>query len=110
MSEKNWKVRTSGSLYFIAYYEDDAGNAIDLTGYTSDMDVKEADGTMVEENNPAGTVVDITDAANGEITVQVNDLSAWPTGSLQYDLILINGSLKQPILWGEIEVAQGVTT
>lgn len=107
MSEKNWKVRTSGSLQFVVYYEDASGNPVDIsTGYSVNMDVKKSDDTSVAAN-----LATITNGAGGEITATALDLTSWPIETVYYDLILTGpGGVKEPLLWGEIEVVKGVST
>lgn len=105
MTETNFTVRTSGSFNFIAEVVDDADVAINLTGYTVNMDIKKSDGTAVASN-----VATITNAAGGLVTVLVADCTAWPVETLYYDLVLINGGVKDPVLYGSITVEQGVST
>jgi hypothetical protein len=105
MAETNFTVRTSGSFNFVAEVVDDSDVAVNITGYTVNMDIKKSDGTTVASN-----VATITTPASGLITVLVADCSAWPVETLYYDLVLTNGGVKDPILYGSITVEQGVST
>jgi hypothetical protein len=112
MTEKNWDARTNYSFKFVLKYQDSAGVAINLTGKTVKMDIRKADNTLVTDTislTPDGVL--ITNAAGGEITVNIPPAttSTWPVETLYYDLALVTGSDVDLLLYGKINVVQGIT-
>ena len=96
-------------------YQNNAGDAISLTGYTPRMQVRaslEAADTIFDLTDGDG--VEVTDGANGEVTVTIpatDTASLTPGDRLVYDLELENGSgtvirLVQGILTVDGEVTR----
>jgi hypothetical protein len=114
MGEKNFTARTNYSFKFVLKYQDADGVAISLVGKTVQMDVRQADSTLVcdlvADLTPDGIL--ITNAAGGEITVNVppTETATWPVETLYYDVKLVSGSDHDLLLYGAITVTQGVTS
>lgn len=102
---------------------DDAGTAIDFTGCTAAMQVREYEGApgaaLISLTNVATAIegIQFTDAADGELTIRINlaTLEALPnitrrTTTLRYDLLVYDAD-DVPILclYGDFNVETGVT-
>jgi len=110
MSEKNFKARTKYSFKFVMVYKDETGTPIDLTGMTVEMQIRQADDTLVTDVDGLGAIT-VTNASGGEITVHVPPATTtnWPVETLYYDIKLINGTEEDALLYGSIDVSKGVT-
>lgn len=102
-----------GSVWTVTFvYKDDAGVAINLSGYTAAMQLRQ---------NYDSTVADLTlTTSNGGITITgatgtiVVTATATQTGALDagyyvYDLELTNGANVSRLVQGQIVVAEQVT-
>lgn len=102
---------------------DDAGDAIDLTGYTAAMQVRQYEGApdpaLIDLVNVATAIqgIQFTDPIAGELTVRIDlaTLEALPNMTrratvLRYDLLVYDTDTV-PILclFGDFKVATGVT-
>lgn len=93
-------------------YQDDAGDAIDLTGYTARMQAR-------ADYDSESAVIDITTddsieitAETGEVTVSLGNAltSNIEPGTYVYDLELVSGTgLVTKLLFGQITVLAEVT-
>lgn len=61
-------------LVLTGMLEDDAGDPINLTGYTATID----------QHPSLGAAISITDAAAGEVEIIAQYATAWPTGRIMH--------------------------
>jgi len=93
-------------------YTNDAGNAVNLTGYTSRMQVRKFAGSatpFLTFTNTSGMTIT---GASGVIDVAITAaaLSTIPPGSYVYDLEIISGAgAVTKLLGGDFEVSAEVT-
>lgn len=91
-------------------WQDEDGNAIDLTGYTAKMQVREfldSTAVLLELSTGSGITLD----AAGHIALQA---TASQTASLNfktalYDLLLINGDAITRLVQGRIALSKRIT-
>lgn len=100
------------SLSFKITLEDDAGDPINLTGTTAEMDVKRIDGTLVFTLT-VGDGITFTNPTGGEMTLLVepsetNTLD--PEFTYRYDVQWTNGTTIRTLAWGTIRTLEQVTT
>ena len=78
--------KTNEAFYREMQYKDSTGTAIDITGYTIEMDIRDKNGVIIYAFS-IGTGITVATAASGLFTVQLNDISAWQTGLNKADVI-----------------------
>lgn len=92
-------------------YEDERGQAVDLTGYTGRMQLRESAtaATVVIELTTANGRLSI-DIPNGQInlTVAAADTTGL-SGSGVYDLELVNGTVVERLIEGTYTISPNVT-
>lgn len=91
-----------------------AGSSVDLTGYTVEMDVRlfEESGTEVITLTTANSRVDVSDVANGNVTLTIADTDTddLSIGSYTYDLrIESSGGTASFPLYGQFDVIPTTT-
>lgn len=97
MAERaNWEMEQGARFQRTLTYKDDNGNAIDLTGYSVRMDIRERkDKTspIIHDVDAAGQIT-ITDATGGEITIDIpdSDTAGFSFGVGWYDVEIVDGS------------------
>lgn len=99
------------TLSFMVNLTDDAGDPIDITGTTADMEIKRADDTLVLALT-VGAGITFTDAGNGQMTIAVDasDTAAFdPEYIYRYDLQWTNGTTVRTLAWGTIRTIKQVT-
>ena len=99
------------TMSFKVTLTDDAGDPIDLTGTTADMEIKRADGTLVLALT-TGDGIEFTDAGNGEmtVTVEASDTTAFdPDYTYRYDVQWTNATTVRTVAWGTIQVINQIT-
>jgi hypothetical protein len=92
-------------------YTDDAGSAINLTGYTSRMQVRKFAGSpnhLITLTSSSGMVI-TGGAGTIALTISAAALSQVPAGEYAYDLEIENGSSVTKLLAGKFEVLAEVT-
>lgn len=100
------------TLSFKITLTDDAGDPIDLTGTTTEMDIKRADESLVLTLT-IGDGITYTDAAGGEMTIEVDaaDTANFdPQYIYRYDVQWTNGTTVRTLAWGTIQTIEQVTT
>lgn len=106
-------IEQGANLRYVFNYTDSAGTAINLTGYTVRMQVRATKAqttTLLDIANGAG--ISITDAAAGQITLDVPaaTTAALPGDTLGvYDIELVNGSTVTRFLEGVAVISGEVT-
>lgn len=101
-----------GATFTLAmFYQDDAGAAVDLTGYTARMQLRKTDHAghiELELTTENGRIV--IDGARGQIMLNIAAADTTSlTGSGVYDLELVQGAAVQRVLEGAYQVNPEVT-
>jgi hypothetical protein len=111
--QKNFEVDQNATFSFILEYKDDDGNAIDLTGASAKMQVRDTKGgakLAVTLTSPSGGIV--IDQLNGKLTIKMTPTQTnklfYPKSS--YDLMVVdsNGN-KIKLLEGFMTLNRSVT-
>ena len=111
--QKNWEVDQNTTFRFVLEYKDSNGDAVDLTGASAKMQVRDTKGgskLAFTLTSPSGGIV--IDAPNGKITVtmtptQTNKLY-YPKSS--YDLMITNAAgVKTKLVEGFLTLSRSVT-
>jgi hypothetical protein len=111
--QKNFEVDQNATFSFILEYKDDNGNAIDLTGASAKMQVRDTKGgakLAVTLTSPSGGIV--IDQLNGKLTIKMTPTQTnklfYPKSS--YDLMVVdsNGN-KIKLLEGFMTLNRSVT-
>ena len=111
--QKNWEVDQNTTFRFVLEYKDSSGNAVDLTGASAKMQVRDTKGgskLAFTLTSPSGGIV--IDAVNGKLTVtmtptQTNKLY-YPKSS--YDLMLTDSNaVKTKLIEGFLTLSRSVT-
>lgn len=100
------------TLSFKITLTDDDGAAIDLTGTTTEMDVKRADESLVLTLT-VGDGITYTDPGGGEMTIVVDAADTEnldPQYTYRYDVQWTSGTTVRTIAWGTIQTIEQVTT
>ena len=111
--QKNWEVDQNATFSFIVDYKDPDGAAIDLTGASAKMQVRDTKGgskLAFSLTSPSGGI--IIDEALGKITIKMTPTQTnklfYPKSS--YDLMLTDSNLnKTKLLEGFITLSRSVT-
>jgi hypothetical protein len=111
--QKNFEVDQNATFSFVLEYKDDNGNAIDLTGASAKMQVRDtAGGTKlaVTLTSPSGGIT--IDPTNGKLTVKLTPTQTtklfYPKSS--YDIMLIDSNAnKTKLLEGFMTLSRSVT-
>lgn len=99
------------TLSFKITLTNDAGAAIDLTGTTTDMEVKRADDSLVFALT-VGDGITYTDAAGGEMTIVLEPaetVTLDPEYTYRYDVQWTSGTTVRTLAWGTISTIKQVT-
>ena len=111
--QKNWEVDQNTTFRFVLEYKDSSGAAVNLTGASAKMQVRDTKGgskLAFTLTSPSGGIV--IDALNGKITVtmtptQTNKLY-YPKSS--YDLMITNAAgVKTKLVEGFLTLSRSVT-
>jgi hypothetical protein len=111
--QKNFEVDQNATFNFVLEYKDDNGNAIDLTGASAKMQVRDTKGgakLAVTLTSPSGGIV--IDQLNGKLTIKMTPTQTnklfYPKSS--YDLMVVdsNGN-KIKLLEGFMTLNRSVT-
>jgi len=111
--QKNFEVDQNATFSFILEYKDDNGNAIDLTGASAKMQVRDTKGgakLAVTLTSPSGGIV--IDPTRGKLTIKMTPTQTnklfYPKSS--YDLMVVdsNGN-KIKLLEGFMTLNRSVT-
>ena len=93
--QKNFEVDQNATFSFILEYKDDNGNAIDLTGASAKMQVRDTKGgakLAVTLTSPSGGIV--IDQLNGKLTIKMTPTQTnklfYPKSS--YDLMVVDSN------------------
>jgi len=111
--QKNFEVDQNATFSFVLEYKDNDGNAIDLTGASAKMQVRDtAGGTKlaVTLTSPSGGIT--IDPTNGKLTVKLTPTQTtklfYPKSS--YDIMLIDSNAnKTKLLEGFMTLSRSVT-
>jgi len=111
--QKNFEVDQNATFSFVLEYKDNNGNAIDLTGASAKMQVRDtAGGTKlaVTLTSPSGGIT--IDPTNGKLTVKLTPTQTtklfYPKSS--YDIMLIDSNAnKTKLLEGFMTLSRSVT-
>jgi len=111
--QKNFEVDQNATFSFVIEYKDDNGNAIDLTGASAKMQVRDTKGgakLAVTLTSPSGGIV--IDQTHGKLTIKMTPTQTnklfYPKSS--YDLMVVdsNGN-KIKLLEGFMTLNRSVT-
>jgi hypothetical protein len=111
--QKNFEVDQNATFTFVLDYKDNDGNAIDLTGASAKMQVRDAKGgtkLAVTLTSPSGGIV--IDQPNGKLTIKMTPTQTnklfYPKSS--YDVMVVdsNGN-KIKLLEGFMTLNRSVT-
>jgi hypothetical protein len=111
--QKNFEVDQNATFSFVVEYKDDNGDAIDLTGASAKMQVRDTKGgakLAVTLTSPSGGIV--IDPVNGKLTIKMTPTQTnklfYPKSS--YDLMVVdsNGN-KIKLLEGFMTLNRSVT-
>jgi hypothetical protein len=111
--QKNFEVDQNATFSFVLEYKDDNGNAIDLTGASAKMQVRDTKGgakLAVTLTSPSGGIV--IDQPNGKLTIKMTPTQTnklfYPKSS--YDVMVVdsNGN-KIKLLEGFMTLNRSVT-
>ena len=111
--QKNFEVDQNATFSFVVEYKDNNDNAIDLTGASAKMQVRDTKGgakLAVTLTSPSGGIV--IDPANGKLTIKMTPTQTnklfYPKSS--YDLMVVdsNGN-KIKLLEGFMTLNRSVT-
>lgn len=87
-----------------------SGTPVNLTGYTAEMDIKWRGGTTPIVALSTGSGITLGGSAGTiAITVSASTMATLEEGTYEYDLVLISGSVKTPLVRGSFNVEEGVT-
>jgi hypothetical protein len=111
--QKNFEVDQNATFSFVLEYKDNNGNAIDLTGASAKMQVRDtAGGTKlaVTLTSPSGGIT--IDPTNGKLTVKLTPTQTtklfYPKSS--YDIMLVDSNAnKTKLLEGFMTLSRSVT-
>lgn len=111
--QKNFEVDQNATFSFVLEYKDNSGNAIDLTGASAKMQVRDtAGGTKlaVTLTSPSGGIT--IDPTHGKLTVKLTPTQTtklfYPKSS--YDIMLIDSNAnKTKLLEGFMTLSRSVT-
>jgi len=111
--QKNFEVDQNATFSFIVEYKDNNGNAIDLTGASAKMQVRDTKGgakLAVTLTSPSGGIV--LDAPNGKLTIKLTPTQTnklfYPKSS--YDIMVIDSNAnKIKLLEGFMTLNRSVT-
>ena len=111
--QKNWEVDQNTTFQFVVEYLDSNGDAVDLTGASAKLQVRDTKGgskLAFTLTSPSGGIV--IDSANGKLTLtmtptQTNKLF-YPKSS--YDIMLTDASgAKTKLIEGFLTLSRSVT-
>ena len=111
--QKNFEVDQNATFRFVVEYKDDNGNAIDLTGASAKMQIRDTKGgakLAVTLTSPSGGIT--IDGVDGKLTIKMTPTQTnklfYPKSS--YDLMVIdsNGN-KIKLLEGFMTLSRSVT-
>ena len=111
--QKNFEVDQNTTFTFIVEYKDSSGNAVNLTGSSAKLQVRDTKGgtkLAVSLTSPSGGIV--IDAALGKLTVKMTPTQTsklfYPKS--EYDLMLTDSNFnKTKLLEGFITLSRSVT-
>ena len=111
--QKNWEVDQNATFSFIVDYKDPDGAAIDLTGASAKMQVRDTKGgskLAFTLTSPSGGIT--IDPANGKLTISITPTQTnklfFPKSS--YDIMLTDSNLnKVKVLEGFMTLSRSVT-
>jgi len=111
--QKNWEVDQNATFSFIVDYKDPDGAAIDLTGASAKMQVRDTKGgskLAFTLTSPSGGIT--IDPINGKLTISITPTQTnklfFPKSS--YDIMLTDSNLnKVKILEGFMTLSRSVT-
>jgi len=111
--QKNFEVDQNATFSFIVEYKDNNGNAIDLTGASAKMQIRDTKGgakLAVTLTSPSGGIV--LDAPNGKLTIKMTPTQTnklfYPKSS--YDIMVIDSNAnKIKLLEGFMTLNRSVT-
>lgn len=91
------------------FVDEETNAVIPMTGSTFEMDIKTAPGAAVVLGLTSGAGdIDVTDVANGKITVTIAD-GAIAVGNYYYDIIQILSGVRTIRMRGAATVVEGIT-
>lgn len=104
-------IEQGATFALVMFYQDDAGAAVDLTGYTARMQLRKTDHTghtELELTTENGRIA--IDGARGQISLSIAaaDTTALVNSGV-YDLEIVQGATVQRILEGSYTVSPEVT-
>jgi hypothetical protein len=111
--QKNFEVDQNTTFTFIVEYKDSNGNAVNLTGSSAKLQVRDTKGgtkLAVSLTSPSGGIV--IDAALGKLTIKMTPTQTsklfYPKS--EYDLMLTDSNFnKTKLLEGFITLSRSVT-
>jgi hypothetical protein len=111
--QKNFEVDQNATFTFILEYKDSNGNAVDLTGASAKMQVRDTKGgtkLAFTLTSPLGGIV--IDAPNGKLTVRMTPTQTnklfYPKSS--YDIMITDSNgVKTKLIEGFLTLSRSVT-
>lgn len=86
-------------------WKDSAGVAVDLTGYTAELTIRDSSGTIIGETGSGITATITTGSGLVEFTITDNAAAALPAGTHRYDIwVVSSGGIDYPLLYGSFAV------
>ena len=111
--QKNFEVDQNATFSFVLEYKDDNGNAIDLSGASAKMQIRDTKGgnkLAVTLTSPSGGI--IIDGPNGKLTIKMTPTQTnklfYPKSS--YDVMVVDSNAnKIKLLEGFMTLNRSVT-
>lgn len=91
-------------------FEDDAGDPVDLTGYTPRIDIVDATGRRLLQLRTTGNVLTL-DGAGGVLSIAVGKavMATLPPGAHRWDLQMEKAGAFDVLAGGLVVIEQGLT-
>lgn len=108
----NITIEQGATFSLVVTWEDSAGSAVDLTGRTARMQIRDrvaATDTLIELTTENGRIALGGAAGTITLTITAADTAALDFRSGVYDLEIVNGAVVDRILEGEVELNKEVT-
>ena len=107
----NFEIEQGATFSRTFTWKDDAGVAINITGYTARLQIRtafESSSTILSLTSSSGITLGGS-AGTIVVSVSATDTAALDPGSYVYDLELVNGATVTRLLAGYVEITPEVT-
>jgi hypothetical protein len=102
------KIKTGSTFKLNGALTDSNGDAVNLTGYSIDLDVITPLGVSLV-NASVGPGITITNAAGGLWETAETDTTLWPLGLIEFDLKYTVGGFITHTDNGYLDVSKGIS-